>query len=499
MHRNEFRGYLRVFFVFLSGLMVPPCVYGQASAGTPGAGDGDAENSAENGSRADYVMRELDAMKQRIAVLEAEVSRLKAHDTATAAAEPAPAPAAPAPAAPVEARTGEGNASVSNAASPQAGETRGTFGLPTGTTVNLTIDGYYEYNFNHPVGRVNLLRAYDVSSNSFSLNQASIILDRAPDPEAGRRFGARLDLQFGQATETLQGSAANELRPQVYRNVFQAYGTYVAPVGSGLTIDFGKWASSLGYENNYTKDQWNYSRSYLFDFLPFYHMGVRASYSITPAVSASYWLVNGAQQAEDFNGAKSQALILTLKPLKTVVWNVNYYTGQEQPDVVAVLNPGLPTGPTQPGLPVTPVSPAPNGRLHIVDSYGTWTATSRLSLAGEADYVVNRVFSNSAPGHDTAGALYARYQFTRQFGLAARGEYLSDRGALFSGVSQALKEATFTADYRILDGFLARWEWRRDFSNRPFFLTSTPGVLSREQETATLGLVWWWGEKQGAW
>jgi hypothetical protein len=64
----------------------------------------------------------------------------------------------------------------------------------------------------------------------------------------------------------------------VYRNIFQAYGTYVLPLGGGLTVDFGKWASSLGAEGNYTKDQMNYSRSYWFDFLPFYHMGARLNY-----------------------------------------------------------------------------------------------------------------------------------------------------------------------------------------------------------------------------
>ncbi len=42
-------------------------------------------------------------------------------------------------------------------------------------------------------------------------------------------------------------------------------------------------------------------------------------------------------------------------------------------------------------------------------------------------------------------------------------------------------------------------EWRRDFSNQPFFSTNTLGLLKRDQNTATLGLVWWWGGKQGAW
>src|SRR5580658_7159834 len=115
--------------------------------------------------------------------------------------------------------------------------------LPQGVTINALLDGYYEYNFNSPVGRVNELRAYDVSSNSFSLNQADLVVEDAPDLAAGRRFGMRLDFQFGQATSTLQGNPANELRPEVYRNIFQAYGTYVFPVAGGLTVDFGKWAS----------------------------------------------------------------------------------------------------------------------------------------------------------------------------------------------------------------------------------------------------------------
>src|SRR4029077_252079 len=46
-----------------------------------------------------------------------------------------------------------------------------------GTTVNFLIDGYYSYNFNAPIGRVNRLRAYDVSSNSFSINQAGLVLE----------------------------------------------------------------------------------------------------------------------------------------------------------------------------------------------------------------------------------------------------------------------------------------------------------------------------------
>jgi len=128
-----------------------------------------------------------------------------------------------------------------------------------------------------------------------------------------------------------------------------------------------------------------------------------------------------------------------------------------------------------------------------------WSATSRLSLAAEADYVINRLQTFSPPAHVIGGALYARYQFTPRIAIAARAEYLSDRGGLFSGVTQALKETTLTAEYKFADGFVARGEWRRDFSNQPFFLTQETGLLSKQQNTATLGLVWWFGRKVGSW
>ncbi len=372
------------------------------------------------------------------------------------------------------------------------------------TTVNVLIDGYYGYNFNQPLGGINLLRANDVLSNSFSLNQADVVFERAPNVEAGRRFGARLDLMFGQMTETVQGSAVNELRPQVYRHIWQAYGTYVAPVGKGLTVDFGKYASVLGYETNYSKDNFNYSRSYFFLFLPFYHLGFRTKYPVNDKLTVAYHLVNGAQQSEDFNGFKSQHVALAVTPSKRISTQLNYYFGREQRVRTSILNPTFPVLPTQPGFSPDEVTPAPNGRFHILDGYATFNVTDRLTLAVEGDYVINRTFENSPPSGVWGGAAYARYRFSPSFALASRFEYmsdsLSDQGeSLFSGLDQALKEVTLTAEYKFGEGFMLFGEYRRDWSNQRFFLTSTPGVLKKEQNTATLGLVWWFGRKKGAW
>ena len=76
-----------------------------------------------------------------------------------------------------------------------------------------------------------------------------------------------------------------------------------------------------------------------------------------------------------------------------------------------------------------------------------------------------------------------------------RYERLDDEG-LFGGIDQVLQEATLTAEYKLADGFLARGEFRRDWSNERFF----PGRLAATdlrhgQNTALVGGVWWFGNK----
>lgn len=388
-------------------------------------------------------------------------------------------------------------ADTKSAATP----TKAAADMLRGMTINATLDGYYEYNTNSPVGRVNSLRAYDVSSNSFSLNQAALIIESAPDLTADKRVGLRLDFQYGQATSTLQGNPANELRPDVYRPVYQAYGTYIAPVGKGLTLDFGKWGSALGIEDNYTKDQLNYSRSLWFDYLPFYHMGLRAKYPVNDKLAVNLWITNGVQHTEDSNNYKDQLLGFVLTPTGAISWTFNYYRGQQHPDVVYLQSApaGQPNLPNQQGTYVLPIANAPNGKLYIVDSYVSWQASTALLVAAEADYVEQRLYSFSTADRVTGGALYAAYQLTPKVALAARAEYLADVGGLFSGTTQYLKEGTFTIDYRPADGFLVRGEFRRDQSNRHYFLGHSLGVLKTAQPTIGMGLVWWFGQKEGAW
>ena len=341
-----------------------------------------------------------------------------------------------------------------------------------------TIEGFYQWNTNQPYDRVTLLRAYDTRANTFGLQQVAVVVESAPDVAAGRRYGARLDLQYGQATEAVQGSPANEPRPDIYRNVWQAYGSYVFPVGGGLQADFGKFSSSLGYETNYAKDDQHFSRSYLFNFLPFYHSGLRLTLPVTAKVSLLYMLTNGIQQTEDFNDFKSTHVAAVVTPMSGLTWTINFYAGQEQRDT------GEPD--------------APDGFFKVVDTYVNWAATPALTLALDVNHVTNEVRQQDSALALNGLAGYARYQLTAPAAVALRYERLDDEG-LFGGIDQVLQEITLTYEHRLADGFLVRGEYRRDWSNEPFFTGVAPAALRRHQDTVTAGLVWWFGNKQGAW
>jgi hypothetical protein len=473
-------------------VLVMPLAQAQTPSAPPPSSSRESAGATPQNTeqRIDELSREVEELKNLVRQLLGQ----------SASKEPSPPAAA---SATVPATSSSSQASVSSAAASTAAATptKVAADLLRGMTINALLDGYYEYNTNSPVGRVNSLRAYDVSSNSFSLNQADLVIESAPDLTIGKRVGLRLDFQYGQATSTLQGNLANELRPDVYRPVYQAYGTYIAPLGKGLTLDFGKWGSSLGIEGSYTKDQLNYSRSYWYNYLPFYHTGLRAKYQVNDLFAVNLWITNGAQQTEDANNYKDQLYGFVLTPTPAITWTFNYYRGQEHPDVVYLQNApvGQPNLPNQQGSYILPIANAPDGKLNIADAYVSWQVSTAFTLAAEADYVEQRLYSYSAPEHVSGGALYGAYQLTPKVALAARAEYLADVGGLFSGTTQYLKEGTFTIDYRPANGFLVRGEFRRDASNQHYFLGHELGLLESTQPTIGLGVVWWFGQKEGAW
>jgi hypothetical protein len=105
------------------------------------------------------------------------------------------------------------------------------------------VDGYYQWNFNHPVTRTDgPERLFDTRVNSFSLNLTELSVEKKPTADS--RGGFRLDLDFGPAAARIKSSEPGGI--QVFQNIGQAYVSYLAPVVKGLQVDIGEFASPSG-------------------------------------------------------------------------------------------------------------------------------------------------------------------------------------------------------------------------------------------------------------
>ena len=126
------------------------------------------------------------------------------------------------------------------------------------------------------------------------------------DVEAGRRFGARVDLQFGRPPRPCRASPANEPRPEVYRHVWQAYGTYLLPGrANGLAGGFRQVRVDARLRNQLREGQPGVLARVPLQLPAVLPLGVRLTLPVTDGVSLLYMLTNGIQQTEDFNDFKS--------------------------------------------------------------------------------------------------------------------------------------------------------------------------------------------------
>ncbi|HEX7174989.1 MAG TPA: porin [Pyrinomonadaceae bacterium] len=329
------------------------------------------------------------------------------------------------------------------------------------TTVNGYIDTYYAYNFNRPHDALNSLRAFDTRHNQFSLAAVGLAFEKTPD--AASRVGYRLDLLFGPAADYLASAEPGGI--EVYKHIHQAYGSYLAPVGSGLQLDFGKLISWSGAESDQVLENWNYSRGLLYSFAsPTYHMGLRATYSFGPKVTVMGAVVNGWNNVEDNNGGKTVALALTLNPTNKFSLTQNYIFGAEQPG-------------------------DRRHKRHFFDTIITYDFNDRLAFLGNYDYGFDRLADGSrVRWQGVAAAL--RYAPAGRFAISPRVEWYADYDGFTTGAAQRLREATLTGEYRVGHGLTARLEYRRDWSDKHVFETAAPSILKRTRATLASGLIW---------
>src|SRR4051812_20005759 len=176
--------------------------------------------------------------------------------------------------------------------------------------VNAFVSTAYEYNGNRPTTGTSSYRVFDFSDNSFNLDVAEVVVQIAATKanDAGFRVDFATGNSIPQISKT-QDQTATQFDLQ------QAFASYIAPLGSGLRFDVGKYVTHLGYEviEGYDGYNDNYSRSILFGYaIPFTHTGVKASYSFSSKIATMVEVVNGWDLLRDNNHSKSIGAQLTL-------------------------------------------------------------------------------------------------------------------------------------------------------------------------------------------
>jgi len=395
-------------------------------------------------------------MAKHISELEARIQQLEAK-----LAKLGDAPAKDGPAATEVAEIKKEVAAIQEDAKKNAG----FLGFFRDTEVSGIVDGYYAYNFNHPDNNFNTGRNFDFLHNSFNLNLAKITFEKKNDLKD--RLGFRLDIGFGPTLDAVH--ASDPAGSEVVKHIEQAYLSYVAPIGKGLTVDFGKFVTWNGAEVIETKDNFNYSRSFLFTYaIPYYHMGLRAKYNFNDKVALTGFLVNGWNNFTDNNGGKTFGASLSLNPTKRLSITQNYTAGPEQPKDNTHWR-------------------------HLSDTVVTYLASDKLTLMGNFDYGKDTL-TNGTSGHWKGFAGYLRYAFTNKLAFAPRFEVFDDHDGFTTGVRQTLKEFTLTQEFKLSNNLLTRVEFRRDFSDRDFFSKSV-GRTVRDQNTLLVGFSYFFSSR----
>ena len=447
--------------IFTAGLALTLASVGQAqSAVQQAAGDSSAAPAAPAAS----TQQQLDDLQKEMAALQQQIATLKAQQDAAPKVEAASFVQTPA-AAPADAKV--------NLA-----------GLLGPTTISGFVDAYYGYNYNHPFNNISGLRFFDAPANGFSFNMAELIVDKAPDATStDSRMGYHVSAGYGLAAANVNSTDVLTDHSNFY--IKEAYGSYLAPIGKGLTIHVGKFVTSNGDEVIETNANWNYSRSLLFYYaIPYFHFGVNASYTFNPKWMFTGYLVNGWNNTaiiHDSSLGQSSGLLYagSLMYTPNAKWSAteNYYAG-----------------------PVTDAQPSAGTSLNdwkqLSDTVISYTPNTKWAFALNGDYgfgpqgwSCEGTCVKAGPQDKWWGAAgYAKYSFNPKSYFAVRYEYYEDpQGYTGLGANHA-QEATGTYAYNLTSGFQVRGEYRYDFASSPIFRRGAGFV--KEQNTATIGFIY---------
>ncbi|MCC6265045.1 MAG: porin [Bryobacterales bacterium] len=322
------------------------------------------------------------------------------------------------------------------------------------------IDGYVSGSFQEPASGKIAGRGFDTDTNTFMLNMAKLEIQHPVDP-----VGFRLDLGFGRGFEIFNGAEPGGDNLQY---IPQAYVSVSPKSWNGFQIDFGKFYTSAGAELPESNLNWNYSRSRLFVYGPYFHMGVRVTKPLGEHLTAGAQLVNGWDSVRDANSGKTIGLTSAVEYEK-VSWFNTYYGGPEN----AGTNRGW------------------RNFYDTVVKVGTDRAQAYVNF----DYGRMRPLNDDGSVSSKtilATAVAGRFHAGGNFYVSPRYGWYDDQDGWAFGNKNTLQDFTLTGEYRHPKGIVAMLEYRRDWASEGFFErgNALPGdPMGKHADTVTFGLM----------
>jgi opacity protein-like surface antigen len=276
----------------------------------------------------------------------------------------------------------------------------------------------------------------DISAdnNTFSVQQYWIEMNKAPTEES--RAGFNIALQGGEFCTVGGceprlfglGFASNAQAVHLY----SANVSYLAPIGSGLTVTAGIMPTLIGYEVENQNGNFFVTRSSLWNLQPVTSTGVTLGYNITDQLSITIGAINAPIADIRFSDIEGKTLTSLLA-----------FSAEK-----FYLSAGLNWGKDE----------FTDGDTGIFDLIATVTPIDGLLIGANYDYHFGEDAAGNSLDSINAISVFSTFQIIDSTAVGARFDYIDSERALDVDVW----DITATVSHQITDGLTGKVEYRYD-------------------------------------
>lgn len=255
---------------------------------------------------------------------------------------------------------------------------------------------YYGYDFNNPAS---LTRPSFIYSENLH-NQIAINIALLGARYQSERVRGTFAIQTGSYPD-----ANYAAEPQIFRNIYEAWGGVKLTQKASLWLDAGIFLSHIGLEGPISRDDLTLTRSIMADNSPYYEAGAKLTYDTEKKWLVSVLLLNGWQVIRDRNQNFGLGWQVQFRPSAKWLLNSSTYAGEGR---------NLPDSLEQ-------------RRRYFHDFYVTYDPNPnwKVALAFDAGWQGRY---QGRRGYDTwqGAAFIARRRTSRRTGVVGRVEYFHD-------------------------------------------------------------------------